>query len=198
MKTTILSVLLLVVCFMHLNAQEISNSDSKVSTSQTLPSKWFVGLGVNTLDNGESKAPFNTKNFAFQTPFFITLERSLKSNFSISLSAATNYLTVKNSDRFYFGLDLSGRYYFDDYLFDNKNIETYGGLGFGRFYLQNNGNNTINLSLGGRYWFAKSFAVSFQGIGKKAVGPVNRDVLNYYEYNLGLVWRSNSTKNGSN
>jgi hypothetical protein len=110
------------------------------------------------------------------------------------LSFSTNELKVKSIEKFYFGMDLSGRYYFDNYIFKNKDIETYAGLGLGRFYLENNGNTTFNMSLGGRYWFSKIFAISLQGIGKAALKPVNKDVLSYYEYNFGIVWRTTFKK----
>lgn len=190
MKSIILSGILFALSLTMLQAQEISIPTKEASKSPIQTSKYFIGLGLTTLDNGESKSPFNTENFAFKTPFFISLERRIKSNFSVALTFSTNSLKIKSADKFYFGMDLSGRYYFDDYIFKNENIETYAGLGVGRFYLENTGNNTINLSFGGRYWFSKCFAVSLQGIGKAALQPMNMDVQNYYEYNLGVVWRN--------
>ena len=70
----------------------------------------------------------------------------------------------------------------------------YAGLGLGRFFLENNGNNTLNLTGGGRYWFSDHYGVSFQGFGKVGLSPINTSVLNHYQYNLGLVWRSNRDK----
>lgn len=195
-KSIILSGILFILSLTTLHAQEI-NTTIKEESSTLSPVEspnYFISLGLNTIDNGNSKLPFNTGDWSFKTPFFIRFERSLKSNFAVTLSFSTNRLKVDSGEKFYFNVDFSGLYYFDDYIFNNKNIETYAGLGFGRYYLENNGNNTFNISLGGRYWFSKSFAVSLQGIGKVGLQSVNENVLNYYEYNLGIVWRNSSRK----
>lgn len=196
MKSIILSGILFALSLTTLYSQDINSTIKEESkgTNSTESPNYFISLGLNTIDNGNSELPFNTGDWSFKTPFFVRFERSLKSNFSASLSFSTNILKVKSGDKFYFGMDLSGLYYFDDYIFNNKNIETYAGLGLGRFYLENNGNSTFNASLGGRYWFSKSFAVSLQGIGKAAIGTINREVQNYYEYNLGIVWRTSLRK----
>lgn len=193
MKTIILSGILFALSVNISQAQEIPVLTKEKTTLSEDSSKYFIGFGLNTIDNGESKLPFNTKDFAFKIPFFLSLERKIKSNYSVALTFATNSLKMKSTEKFYFGMDVSGRYYFDEYLFKNENIETYAGLGLGQYYLEDNGNTTFNLSLGGRYWFAKNFAVSLQGIGKAAFKPVNSDVRNYYEYNLGIVWRNSSS-----
>jgi peptidoglycan-associated lipoprotein len=70
----------------------------------------------------------------------------------------------------------------------------YAGLGLGRFFLENNGNNTLNVTGGGRYWFSNHYGFSVQGFGKVGLSPINKSVLNHYQYNLGLVWRSNRNK----
>ncbi|MFT5252867.1 MAG: hypothetical protein ACI87N_001889 [Flavobacteriales bacterium] len=85
---------------------------------------------------------------------------------------------------------MAARYYFDDYIFKSDNIETFVGLGLGRFFLENKGNNTINFSVGGRYWFLRNFGVLVQGIAKEGLKPRNEQVLNLFAYHVGIVWRS--------
>jgi hypothetical protein len=194
MKIIILSGIVFILSLSIVHAQETTSVKKESNRTVDSPN-WFIGLGFNALDNGNSKIPFNTSEWAIKTPFSISLERNIQSRLSLALSFSTNELKVKSIEKFYFSMDLSGRYYFDDYIFKNKDIETYTGLGLGRFYLENNGNTTFNMSLGGRYWFLKNFALSLQGIAKAALNPVNKDVLSYYEYNFGIVWRNSLRKN---
>ncbi|TDD95080.1 lipid-binding protein [Flavobacterium cellulosilyticum] len=196
MKSFFLPLILFVFSLKNLHAQDIETT-IKEQSSTVRPKEslnYFVEFGLNVIDNGRTKSPFDSERLEFKNPFFISLEHKSKSNFSIALRFSSNEIRVKSEDRSYFGLDLSGRYYFDDYIFKNKDIDTYVGLGLGRFYLQNGGNNTFNVSFGGRYWFSKSFAVSFQSNGKLALDPINPDVQNYYQYNFGIVWRTNFKK----
>jgi hypothetical protein len=83
-----------------------------------------------------------------------------------------------------------GQFYFDDYLFNSEKIELYAGLVLGRFFLENKGNNTFNVTGGGRYWFSDRYGISLQGIGKVGLTPINTSVINHYQYNLGIVWRN--------
>jgi len=195
MKKIVLSGILFALSLTISQAQEINVPTKEATQLSKDTPNYYISFGLNTIDNGRSKLPFNTEDYSFKTPFFISLERDIKSNFSVALTFATNSLKTESTEKFYFGMDLSGRYYFNEFIFKNKNIETYAGLGLGQYYLEDNGNTTFNLSLGGRYWFAKNFAVSLQGIGKAAFMPVNSDVRNYYEYNLGIVWRNSSKNN---
>ncbi|RTZ02066.1 hypothetical protein EKL98_14115 [Flavobacterium bomense] len=158
-------------------------------------SPYFLTLGLNVLDNGNSKLPFNADEWSITNPFFISLERrSDGSDFSAVLSFSTNKLKIKSINRFYYSIDASARYYFDDLIFNNTDIETYAGLGLGRFFLENNGNNTLNFSGGGRYWFSKNFALSLEAIGKVGLKPMNEAVLNHYAYNFGIVWGTSARK----
>ena len=169
----------------------------KVTTNQELEtstpdsSNYTISLGVNVVDNGgENSLPFNAEMMSFKTPFFISAERRFKSNWSVTLAVSTNRLTILTEEKSYQSIDAVGQYYFDDYIFNTEKIEMYAGLGFGRYFLENNGNNTLNLTGGGRYWFSNHFGLSLQGIGKVGLSPINNAVRNHFQYNLGIVWRN--------
>lgn len=169
----------------------------KVTTNQELEtstpdsSNYTISLGVNVVDNGgENSLPFNAEMMSFKTPFFISAERRFKSNWSVTLAVSTNRLTILTEEKSYVSIDAMGQYYFDDYIFNTEKIEMYAGLGFGRYFLENNGNNTLNLTGGGRYWFSNHFGLSLQGIGKVGLSPINNAVRNHFQYNLGIVWRN--------
>lgn len=174
-------------------AQEtiIGNSNLEQKTNTTSLSKYNFTLGVNVVDNGGSNSlPFNAEAISFRTPFFISAERRFRTNFSISLTGSTNRLALASGERSYTSVDLLGLYYFDDFIFKTEKIEMFTGLGIGRFFLENNGNNTLNITGGGRYWFSNHFGLSLQGFGKVGVNPINESVRHHFQYNLGFVWRN--------
>lgn len=178
-----------------INAQEMKDQNLRqpLRDSTAVPPNVTIALGINVLDNGESNLPWNSV-YSFKTPFFITAERRFKSKLSLALTLSTNRLKIASVEKGYISVDAMGQFYFNEYLFNSKKIEMYAGLGLGRFFLENNGNNTLNLTGGGRYWFSNHYGLSVQGIGKVGLSPINTSVLNHYQYNLGLVWRSNRDK----
>ena len=157
------------------------------------PTNYSIAFGVNVLDNGGSNLPINAV-YSFKTPFFLTVERRFKSKLSMALTLSTNRLEIAALEKGYFSIDAVGQFYFNDYLFNSKKIEMYAGLGLGRYFMENNGNNTFNLTGGSRYWFSNRYGVSFQGFGKVGLAPINTSVYNHYQYNLGIVWRFNQDK----
>jgi hypothetical protein len=158
------------------------------------PTNYYVAFGVNLLvGKGESNLPISA-DYSFKTPFFLTVERRFKSKLSLALTLSTNRMELKAVEKGYFSFDAVGQFYFNEYLFNSKKIELYAGLGLGRFFLENNGNNTFNLTGGGRYWFSNNIGVSFQGFGKVGLVPINKSVNNHYQFNLGIVWRFNPDK----
>ena len=181
----------------------VLSSYSQVNQSEKLdqpliaapkPTNYSIAFGVNVLvDKGESRLPINAV-YSFKTPFFLTVERRFKSKLSMALTLSTNRLEIAAVEKGYFSIDAVGQFYFNDYLFKSKKIEMYAGLGLGRFFMENNGNNTFNLTGGARYWFSNHYGVSFQGFGKVGLAPINTSVYNHYQYNLGIVWRFNQDK----
>lgn len=170
---------------------EMITKEDFIPSQSIAGSKYSLSFGINILDNGNSNLPFNATNWSINTPFFASLERrGFSSKFSPILSFSTNSLKLSSGDKFYFSVDAAARYYFDDYIFKSDNIETFVGLGVGRFFLENKGNNTFNYSLGGRYWFLRNFGILVQGVAKAGLKPRNEQVLNLYAYNVGVVWRS--------
>jgi hypothetical protein len=177
-----------IVCAQE-TVKEPTNQEIKTSTLDS--SNYTITLGVNVIDNGGNNAlPFNAETMSFKTPFFISAERRFKSNWSVALAVSTNRLTIATAEKSYVSVDAVGQYYFDDYIFNTEKIEMYAGLGFGRYFLENNGNNTLDVTGGGRYWFSDHYGLSLQGYGKVGLTNVNDEVRNHFQYNLGFVWRN--------
>lgn len=183
---------LLSIGILFLSTSIICAQNARKANTNSSPdhSKYAITLGVNVIDNGGNSLPFNAEKLSFKAPFFITTERRFKSNFSVALVVSTNRLTIESEEKSYVSIDAIGQFYFDDYIFNTEKIEMYVGLGLGRFYLENNGNNTFNITGGGRYWFLDHYGLSLQGLGKVGLKPINDEVINHFQYNLGFVWRT--------
>ncbi len=180
-----------------ISAQEKVKETLKSEDSKSIPdsdsSKYTITLGVNVIDNGGSNfLPFN--DFYFKTPFFIAAECRFTSNLSLAVSASTNELKIQSETNSYVGVDVVGQFYFDDFIFNNKNIETFAGVGAGRYFLDNRGKTTFDVTGGGRYWFSNQFGVSLQGYGKVGLQSKIDKLNNHFQYNLGIVWRNGLSK----
>lgn len=182
----------LIICAQE-KGNEIAKSEAPGSMAASENSKYAITLGVNVIDDGGANfLPFN--NLSFKTPFFISAERRFPSNISLAVAASTNQMKIGSETKLYVGIDAVGQFYFDDYIFDNKNIETFAGLGAGRYFLENNGNTTFNVTGGGRYWFSDHFGISLQGYGKVGLQSNADKLINHFQYNLGIVWRNGASK----
>ncbi|OYX86496.1 MAG: hypothetical protein B7Y83_01235 [Flavobacteriales bacterium 32-34-25] len=178
-------------------AQEKGNEITKSEAPGTMvasdSSNYLLTLGLNLIDDGGPNfLPFN--NLSFKTPFFIGAERRFKSNLSLAVSVSTNQLKIQSEIKSYVGVDVVGQFYFDDYIFNNKNIETFAGLGVGRYFLEDQGKTTFDVTGGGRYWFSDRFGVSLQAYGKVGLQYNDNIAYNHYQYNLGIVWRNGASK----
>lgn len=176
-------------------AQTIKANTTKTDLKDSISSSknYSFTIGLNTIDNGESNSPLNSV-YSFKTPFFFTAERRFNSKLSLALNFSTNRLSIDSVEKFYTSIDAGGQFYFNEYLFNTKKVEMYTGLGIGRYFLENKGNNTLNITGGLRYWLSNQYGISFQGFGKVGLSPINTSVLNHYQYNLGLIWRPNRNK----
>lgn len=193
MKTfLLLGFLFLSTSIICAQATKEQSSNQPLKVGAAVPPNYTFALGLNVIDDDENNLPLTSATY--KTPFFFTAERRFKSKLSLALTLSTNRLKIGYDEKGYISVDAMGQFYFNEYLFNSKKIEMYTGLGLGRYFLENNGNNTLNITGGGRYWFSNQYGVSFQGFGKVGLSPINKSVRNHYQFNLGLVWRSNRDK----
>lgn len=150
-------------------------------------------FGLNLIDNSNgSYLPFDSNSIHFKTPFFITAEQGIYSNWTLAVMLSTNQLELEDpaTSAFYFSADAFANWYVDDLLFQNENIDLYVGLGSGIHTLDGKTSGSFNGTLGFRYWFSNTMALNFQAIGK-----VNNDgipqVDSHYQFNLGATYRFN-------
>lgn len=184
------SLLLVGILFLSTSVICAQNRITQAPYYEAPVQSYAITAGVNVIDNGGDSLPFNAENMSFKTPFFISAEHRFQSNLSVALAVSTNRLTISSERKFYASIDAAGQFYFDDYLFNTVKIDMYAGLGLGRFFVENSGFNTFNVTGGGRYWFSNHYGLSLQGVGKVGLSPINDAVRNHFQYNFGLVWRN--------
>lgn len=196
MKSMYLCGMLFLSCF-TISAQEklvdtlkLDHSKSKMELSN---SKYLVTFGLDVIKNGGNLYMPN-QNLEFKTPFFIEAERLFNPKLSLAVSVSTNQLSIESETKLYVGIDAVVRYNFDYSLFNNKNIETYSGIGFGHYFYNSVGKTTLDLSVGGRYWFSNQFGASVQGLAKVSLQPKDDIIKHHLQFFFGLVWRSNAAK----
>ncbi|WP_439153288.1 OmpA family protein [Winogradskyella sp.] len=158
--------------------------------------------GINIIDNSNGiDAPWDAERLEFKKPVFAEIEYR-SNNWSISLMATSNQFKLQRlneaGDGFvnnyydFFALDITNKFYLDQYILDNEAIDLYAGVGLGAHKVAEGKAITANLSLGANYWVTDQFGIVFQAFAKKGFDDEVLYVGNYYQYNLGLSYRLKS------
>lgn len=173
-------------------------------TSYGQADKYFsFTAGTNILDNSNGKdAPWDVDRIDFKKPFFVEVERRFNESFSLALMGTSNSLQLPRlneaGDGFtneyydFMAVNLSGKYFLDQLVFDNDNIDLYVGAGAGYHDVAEGNAITANLNVGFNYWITNRLGVSIQAVANKGFNDEVLYVGNYYQYNLGVSYRFKS------
>lgn len=160
---------------------------------------WKVSVGVNAVGSLGTRNPVQKLDeFAFQFPLMVALEYQWTDHFAVELDLSLNgFKEAKKLDGgrktdgsfTYFSANPSLKWYFDDYLFDVRELDLYISGGVGIFYM-NEMNTSANLSAGAQYWFEENIAVRLQATGKFAANPPGHYYANnHFQHSLMVVFR---------
>ncbi|WP_111308291.1 SPOR domain-containing protein [Confluentibacter sediminis] len=149
-----------------------------------------LAFGVNLIDNSnEGPIPFDVDRWDFNTPFFITAERSFTDNWTASLTLSSNKILLNGeTTKYYYSADVLANLYLDKLLFDNEDFNVYLGLGGGVYNINHITKTNFDLTAGFRYWISPRVGVLINMIGKVNKTSVE-GIGNHYQLNTGLVWR---------
>lgn len=140
--------------------------------------KWTIGLGANFIDNtGTLDNQFlNTSRQWNYTPAvsLFSVERSFSEKLSLASTIAMNVISSKKvqngatitEDVNYYGLDVNGKFFFDDYIVNQSVVDSYVVLGLGVNSVDDFVNETANFGLGLNLWFQPNFGLRLQTLGK--------------------------------
>ncbi len=141
-------------------------------------SKWIIGFGTNFIDNTSTmnNQYFNTSKQWNYIPTVsrISFEKSISKEFSIESAIAMNSISSKiyqngamiKNDAVYYGLDLNGKFFFDDYIVEQSKIDAFLVLGVGINSVDSVTNQTSNFGLGLNFWVQPNLGFRLQTVGK--------------------------------
>ena len=140
--------------------------------------KWTIGLGANFIDNTSSvnNQFFNSSRQwnSISALSLLSVERSFSEKLSVSSTIAMNVISSKKlqngmtiaEDLNYYGLDINGKFFFDDYIISQSKIDAYVVLGLGINSVDDVTNQSGNFGLGLNFWVQPNLGLRIQTVGK--------------------------------
>lgn len=173
----------------------------------TFTKHWIIKVGVNVVDDSNKWKPFDflsdQSSTAFSNPIALGVEHRFSNANSISLFGSFNKWKANEGlidgvllteDRNYSAVDLSYKFYFDQYFFNAKWLDIYLEAGAGLFFISESGPFTErktkfsqNLGFGCIFWFSNSIGFNLQVMNK-----FSREELYYgnlVQYFAGLTFK---------
>lgn len=148
-----------------------------------------LSVGVNVIDNGgEDQGPWSNDALDFKTPLALGVDYQVNNQWSFGVNTTFNKLEVAGSESNFFSMHADANYYIIPNA-SEKFLELYAILGTGFYSAFDNTAMTLNPGMGLNHWFSSNLGINFTA---KAMVDLSENVLgvrNYYQYNLGLVWR---------
>lgn len=173
-----------------ITAQEATPTEKKPFGVWLTKTPWIVSFGADMIDdNNNSKIFRSLKEYSYY-PAKFTAEKVLKKGWSAQFAFASTSLNPHN----YLGIDLNGKYDFNNLIGDTKWFDPFGVLGLGYTYrdltpMTKNDNpssslNSINFNagLGANFWLFPNMGITAQGLAKFSKN-------NYLQASLGLVFK---------
>ena len=128
------------------------SQDHIIGDPVTFNKSWIIKFGVNAVDNSGKWKPFeflsDESTSAFSNPLALGIERRFTNANSISLFGSINKWKANKGiidgilltdDRSYAAVDLSYKFYFEDYLFNANWLDLYIEGGAGLYFTSENG-----------------------------------------------------------
>ncbi len=172
------------------NAQD-TTSNTKLSFGKWLTkTPWQVSFGGNIIDDGKKSETFKSLNKYAYYPAQFTADKVLKKGWSAQFAFSSTSLNPHN----FLGVDLNGKYDFNNLIGDTKWFDPYGVLGLGYTYRDKSVNSpnkgsgsslnvvNFNAGLGANFWLFPNMGITAQGLAK-----FSKD--NYLQASLGLVFK---------
>jgi len=161
---------------------------------------WVVGFDISTIydTGGRSDGLLN-----LEVPFRVAVEKQFRRHFGVEISASHNRFSegkeingsLLSSDTHVIALDGMLKGYFSDIFWDlyRTKFRTYitAGVGIGLF--NDNNGETLNMGLGGNYYFNDYLFVSARMINKIAI--TNNLLGNYGQFTIGIGFKPYKFRN---
>ena len=188
MKKTFFITLLAVFIFQNSLSQEKTDLNVDNEKIEKLK-KIKLSFGTNIIDNSNGNQMFwRATHYEFKSPVFISIEYDISSAIAIALTNSINIFEIDGDDLHFFGVDFEVKYFFPIYP-EITNVDFYFGIGSGQHFVGDNNALTFNLSAGINYWTSNHIGLTFNAFAKAAITDPVPEVRNFYQYNLGLIYK---------
>lgn len=169
------------------------------STEQKAKKTTF-GFGINIIDNSSTfKSQFlNAEENWNISPSIskVGIETQLGEFFAVELSGSFNTISAKkiqnaatiDKDFTFIGLDVNGKFYFDEFICKNSTFDAYFTAGVGAFSSDGQSNQTANTGMGFAYWFNSNLGLRLQTVGKYAFDK-DQVLNNHIQHSAELVFK---------
>ncbi|MBP1839095.1 hypothetical protein [Formosa algae] len=169
--------------------------------------EWVASAGINIVDNSAFKDPLKgTEDWSFSTPITIGIEYKFDEYWSLSSMISLNKIDKfyvdygqsqetglaqgwLNESGTYFSFDVNGKFYYDELIARNDQIDAYAGLGLGYFNVSDESNVSGNFALGLRFWFTPEYGVRLQSMAKFAFDNDKVYANNNFIHSLEFLYR---------
>ena len=163
---------------------------------------WTIGVGVNIVDNDgfQFEKPFNSSSWNFKNPLSLNIERKWRDFFSTNFAITINQLTKDNKQNNFdlnessnlFAVDLTGRFIFDQYIFEQNPrvdpFELYVLAGFGYTYVFSTDTVMFDVGLGFNFWLYEDIGLRLQTMGKFGFNDYQY-LKNYIQHTAEFIFR---------
>ena len=158
---------------------------------------WVIGIGVNAVDSypANEDSPFNG---FFETDHYnilpsvsrISVARYIGAGFSGELAGSINRIDnidgVSVDDLTYYSVDLTGLYGFRNLINEDGWFDPYLGVGPGYTWLDEEGNFTVNGTLGFNFWFTDNIAFNIQTTYKHTMDDASEGGFRHFQHVAGF------------
>lgn len=146
---------------------------------KTKNAKWTIGFGANFIDN-TSTSNNQYLNSSKQWNYIpsiskFSFEKSFSEKCSLEVAVAMNVISASklqnggtiSEDLNYYGVDVNGKYFFDDFIAKQSKIDAYIVVGLGINSVDDFVNQTANYGLGLNFWIQPNLGFRLQTMGKQ-------------------------------
>ena len=176
---------------LQVSAQAVNRESAKVNVTY-----YKLFFGVNAIDNSNSKSqgPWAVRSVAFSTPFYLGGDYQTNENWSFGLNMTLNKFDIQGVKSGFFSMMADVNYYFIPNSKENF-IDLYGILGGGFYSAFDNTSIIFNPGFGFNYWFSLNFGLNVTAKTIFSLDSKVPEIQNYFQYNLGIVYRIGETFN---
>jgi hypothetical protein len=169
------------------------------STEQKAKTTTF-GFGINIIDNtGTFKSQFlnSEENWNISPSIsIVSIETQIGEFYALEFSGSFNKIsankiqnaTTIDNDFTFIGLDVNGKFYFDEFIAKNSRFDAYFTAGVGTYSSDSKSNQTANTGMGFTYWFEPNLGLRIQTIGKYAF-DIDQVLNNHIQHSAELVFK---------